>query len=158
MSAKALYTDLSIQITTQLILSKNIEALWELQKDRNEYVKFSKDWQAVNLDDFIDNLNITDDKYNYTGLKPNGTPNYRKISFYDDGKTYEIVCSVGARYFRIQRKEYYDSDGTKHGEVYVGIDLKEPKISKEFKGLDARHERDRLTHFRMTYKHTGGIK
>ena len=62
MSAKALYTDLSTQIITQLILANDLAALWDLQKDRNEYVKFSADWQAVNLDDFIDNLNITDDK------------------------------------------------------------------------------------------------
>lgn len=158
MSAKALYTDLSTQIITQLILANDLAALWDLQKDRNEYVKFSADWQAVNLDDFIDNLNITDDKYNYTGLKPDGSPNYRKISFYDDGKAYEIVCSVGARYFRIQRQAYYDADGAKHGAVYVGLDLKEPKISKGLKGLDAKHERDRLTHFRMTHKHTGGTK
>ena len=58
-------------------------------------------------------FNITEDKYNYTGLKPDGSPNYRKISFYDDGKAYEIACSVGARYFRIQRHAYYDAGGTK---------------------------------------------
>ena len=39
MSAKALYTDLSTQIITQLILANDLAALWDLQKDRNEYVK-----------------------------------------------------------------------------------------------------------------------
>ena len=95
------------------MLTNDLAALWDLQKDRNEYVKFSADWQAVNLDDFIDNLSITDDKYNYTGLKSEGSPNYRKIFFYDDGKVYEIACSVRARYFRIQRHAYYDEGGTK---------------------------------------------
>ena len=58
-----------------MILANDLAALWDLQKDRKEYVKFSADWQAVNLDDFIDNLNITDDKYNYAGLKSEGSPN-----------------------------------------------------------------------------------
>lgn len=156
MSAKALYTDLSTKIINALIQANDINNLWEIQKDRNKYVEYSKNWQEVNLDEFIAQFEIKDDKYNYTGLKEDGTPNYRKISFFDDGKEYEIVCSVGARYFRIQRQEYYDSQGRKIGKTYVGLDLKEPKIPKGLKGLDAKHERDRLTHFKMTYKHTGG--
>ena len=158
MSAKSLYTDISTKIITELVLANDIDKLWEIQKDRNEYAKFSKDWQAVNLHDFISQFDIKDDKYNYTGLKENGERNYRKISFYDDGKEYEIVCSVGARYFRIQRQEYIDSKGRKVGKTYVGLDLKEPKIPKGLTGLAVKHERDRLTHFRMTHKHTGGIK
>ncbi len=156
MSAKALYTDLSTKIINALIQANDVNNLWEIQKDRNKYVEYSKNWKEVNLDEFIAQFEIKDDKYNYTGLKEDGTPNYRKISFFDDGKEYEIVCSVGARYFRIQRQEYYDSHGRKIGKTYVGLDLKEPKIPKGLKGLDAKHERDRLTHFKMTYKHTGG--
>ncbi len=156
MSAKALYTDLSTKIINALIQANDVDNLWEIQKDRNKYVEYSKNWQEVNLDEFIAQFEIKDDKYNYTGLKEDNTPNYRKISFFDDGKEYEIVCSVGARYFRIQRQEYIDSEGRKIGKTYVGLDLKEPKIPKGLKGLDAKHERDRLTHFKMTYKHTGG--
>ena len=158
MSAKSLYTDISTKIITELILANDVDKLWDIQKDRNEYAKFSKDWQEVNLDDFIAQFDIKDDKYNYTGLKENGEPNYRKISFFDDGKEYEIVCSVGARYFRIQRQEYVDSKGRKVGKTYVGLDLKEPTIPKGLTGLTAKHERDRLTHFRMKYKHVGGEK
>lgn len=79
----------------------------------------------------------------------------KKISFFDDGKEYEIVCAVGASYFRVQRKAYYDSNGRKHGETYVTLDLKEPKINSKFKGLEAKAERNRLTHFRMTYRKRG---
>lgn len=153
MSAKALYTDLKDQILTQLILANDIDALWDIQKDRNEYAEFSETWEEVNLDDFIATLNVTDDRYNYTGLKDDGTPNLRKISFYDDGKEYEIVCSVGASYFRIIRKAYTDSKGIYHGDTYVGLDLKEPKLPKGLKGRAAKAERQRLTHFKMTYKH-----
>lgn len=154
MGAKALYTDLSTHIINALILAKDIDKLAELQRDRDEYIKFSANWEAINLDEFIAKFNIISDTYNYTGLKKDGSPNYRKISFYDDGKRYEIVCSVSARYFRILRKEYIDSNGIKHGDTYVDRNLKEPKIPKGLIGLDARHARDQLTHFRMTYKHT----
>ena len=156
MGAKSLYTDLSTKLITAMIQANDIDNLWKIQIDRNEYAQYSKNWQEVNLDDFISQFDIKDEKYNYTGLKEDGSPNYRKISFFDDGKEYEIVCSVGARYFRILRQPYFDSKGRKVGKTFVGLDLKEPKISKGLKGLDAKHERDRLTHFKMTYKHTGG--
>ena len=36
--------------------------------------------------------------------------------------------------------------------VYVTLDLKEPKIPSNLKGKAASDERDRLTHFKMTYQ------
>lgn len=119
--------------------------LAKLDKDKEAFFKYSANWDKVNLDEFIETLTVTDDEYNIAFNK-------RKISFFDDGKEYEIVCAVGASYFRILRKGYIDQYGNKHGDVYVGKDLKEPKISAEFKGKTAKEERNRLTHFRMTYK------
>lgn len=145
MGAKALYTDTSEKIIAQLILANDIDALIHLQKDRDEYVKYSAGWDAVNFDEYISQFRITDETFNMEH-------NNRKISFWDNGKEYEIVCSVSARYFRVRRKEYYDSTGRKHGAVYVGLNLKEPNISKDLTGPDARSERNRLTHFKMTYK------
>ena len=91
-------------------------------------------------------FNIVDEKYNVAYNK-------RKISFFDNGKEYEIVCAIGASYFRVLRKPFIDSDGFKHGETYVTLDLKEPKIdAQKFRGKEAKAERNRLTHFKMTYK------
>ena len=145
MGAKAFYIDTKNKIIEQLRLSKDIEALMKLKKDYAEYKKFSSGWARINLDEFIDQFKISDDSFNAVWNK-------RKISFFDDGKQYEIVCAVGASYFRIVRKGYIDSYGAKHGDVYVALDLKEPKINPSLKGIDAKNERNRLTHFKMTYQ------
>lgn len=145
MGAKSLYTDTKLKIIEQLRLANDIEALQKLEKDKAEYKKYSKNWQAANLDEFMEKFTITDDTYNLT-------TNYRKISFFDDGKKYEVVCAVGASYFRVVRKAFIDSTGVKHGDTYVTLDLKEPRIDKNLKGKAAGEERQRLTHFRMTYK------
>lgn len=148
MGAKALYTDTKIKILTQLLVENDLNALMKLQKDRDEYAKFSAGWAKSNLDEFIEGFSIKNDNYNIE-------TNKRKISFFSDGKEYEIVCSVGASYFRVQRKPYIDSNGIYHGNVYVTLDLKEPKLPKGLKGQAARDERNRLTHFKMTHKKKG---
>lgn len=148
MSAKALYTDNRTKIIQQLLITNDIDALLKLQKDRDEYVQFSSGWTAVNLDEYIGKFKIKDDKFNMETGK-------RKISFFDDGKEFEIVCSVGASYFRILRKAYTDLNGVLHGNTYVTLDLKEPRIPKGLIGNAARDERNRLTHFKMTRKKGG---
>ena len=85
MSAKALYTDLSTKIISELLLAQDYVKLWYLQIDRDEYVRYSSGWQAVNLDDFISQFDLHNDNYNYTGFDKNGRKMYRKISFFDDG-------------------------------------------------------------------------
>lgn len=149
MGAKALYTDLSNKIKQQLHLAKDLDAIENLEKDRAEYLKYSADWERINLDDYISQFSVSTDDYNVQANK-------RKISFFDDGKEYEIVCAIGASYFRVVRKAYVDTNGVLHGNVYVTADLKEPRIPKGLKGVAAKNERNRLTHFRMTYKHKGG--
>lgn len=145
MGAKSLYLDTRNKIITALTLTNDIDAINALLKDRDAFNKFSQNWQRVNLDEFIDQFSIVDDKYNMTH-------NLRKISFWDDGKEYEIVCAMGAKYFRILRQEYIDGNGVKHGAEYVGFDLKTPKVSGSLRGKAAKDERNRLTHFRMTYR------
>lgn len=90
-------------------------------------------------------MDIQDDTYNMEHNK-------RKISFWDDGKEYEIVCAIGARYFRVRTKEYNDEAGVKHGGVYVTLDLKEPKLTKGLKGTAAKADRNTRTHFKMIYR------
>lgn len=129
MGVKALYLDTREKIITALVLANDIEAIDKLFKDREAFEKFS----------------ITNEKFNMTH-------NVRKISFWNDGKEYEVVCAVGAKYFRVLRKEYVDNKGIKHGSEYVGLDLKTPKVSGGVRGPAAKAERNRLTHFKMTYR------
>ncbi len=145
MGAKALYTDTKNKIINALIEEKDIESLNKLDKDRQEYLKYSGGWKKVNLDEYLSQFDIVDDTFNMVTGK-------RKISFFTDGKEYEIVCAVGASYFRIIQCDYIDSSGRKHGKVYVNLDLKEPRIPSNLRGKDAKAERNRLTHFKMTYK------
>jgi curved DNA-binding protein CbpA len=145
MGVKALYTDTKAKIVAALKAANDIEALAKLDKDKQAYLSYAKQWNVANLDEYISEFKITNEAYNIVSNK-------RKISFFDNGKEYEIVCAVGASYFRVQRKSYVDSFGNKHGDVYVTLDLKEPKIDSKYKGKEATAERNRLTHFRMTYK------
>ena len=55
-------------------------------------------------------------------------------------------------YFRILRKPYIDSKGRKHGEEYVGLDLKYPSIPGNLSPAEQKSEMQRLTHFKMTRK------
>lgn len=145
MGAKALYLDTREKIITALVLANDIEAIDKLFKDREVFGKFSPNWPKANLDEFMDQFSITNEKFNMTH-------NVRKISFWNDGKEYEVVCAVGAKYFRVLRKEYVDNNGVKHGSEYVGLDLKTPKVSGGLRGPAAKAERNRLTHFKMTYR------
>lgn len=140
MGAKALYTDTRRKIIHSLVLSKDMSIIKGVIRDKHEYQKFAHDWKAVNLDEFIEKLTISDSRYNMQH-------NRRKISFFNDGRQFEIVCSVGGKYFRIREV----LPGGRPG-IYVGIDLKEPSIPGTFQGMARRAERHRLTHFRMTYK------
>ena len=148
MGTKALYNDTKEKILEQLRLAGDIAGMQKIQKDREAYLKYADKWERVNLDEYIERFKIQDEKFNMSH-------NLRKISFWDDGKQYEIVAAVGASYFRIVRKAYYDQSGRKHGDVYVTLDLKEPRVSGALRGKEAVAERNRLTHFRMTYKKKG---
>lgn len=139
MGAKALYIDTRRKIIHQLIMLKDIDKIRGILHDRDEYKKYSREWKPINLDEFVAKLNITDDKYNIQS-------NMRKISFVNDGKTYEIVCAIGGKYFRIQE---IGIDGSRK---YVNENLKEPSILGTFQGAARRAERNRLTHFRMSYR------
>ena len=145
MGAKSLYVDMTRKIIANLINSKDFKAIEKLFKDQQEYLKFYKGWQKANLDEYLKNFDITSDKYN-------ATYNKRKISFMDDGKKYEIVCAIGARYFRVLRLPFIDKKGNINGATYVTLDLKEPRIPNGLKGVAAKAERERLTHFRMSYQ------
>ena len=140
MGAKALYTDLRRKIIHALVLSKDMKLIKGIIHDKHEYEKYAHLWKAVNLDEFIAKFAITSDTYNMQ-------TNKRKISFFDDGKAYEIVCAIGGKYFRIREVLPNGRYGS-----YVGIDLKEPSIPGTFQGPARRAERHRLTHFRMSYK------
>ena len=140
MGAKAIYTDLRSKIIHALVLSKDMSIIKGVIHDKHEYEHYAHEWKAVNLDEFISKFSITSETYNMQ-------QNMRKISFFNDGKSYEIVCAVGGKYFRIREVLPNGSPGS-----YVGIDLKEPSISGAFRGLARRAERHRLTHFRMSYK------
>ncbi len=140
MGAKAIYTDLRSKIIHALVLSKDMSIIKGIIHDKHEYEKYAHLWQAVNLDEFISKFAITSETYNMQH-------NMRKISFFDNGKAYEIVCAVGGKYFRIREVLPNGRYGS-----YVGIDLKEPSISGAFQGAARRAERHRLTHFRMSYK------
>lgn len=140
MGAKAIYTDLRSKIIHALVLSKDMSIIKGVIHDKHEYEKFAHLWKAVNLDEFISKFAITSETYNMQH-------NMRKISFFDNGKAYEIVCAVGGKYFRIREVLPNGRYGS-----YVGIDLKEPSISGAFQGAARRAERHRLTHFRMSYK------
>ena len=149
MGAKAIYTDMRQKLINDIVIANDVKAIEALLRDREEFYKFVSGWQRVNLDEYIEKFvgehNITSDDYNVTsGL--------RKISFWDDNKEYEIVCAMGGKYFRIARQEYTDSKGNKHGLEYVGLDLKTPRVSGKLRKAEAREERQRLTHFAMTYK------
>ena len=148
MGAKALYTDTKNKIISALKEANDIDALSKLDKDRQAYLKYAPNWTSANLYEYMERFQVMDESFNMAHNK-------RKISFFDDGKEYEVVCAVGASYFRVQRKAYIDSNGNKHGETYVTLDLKEPKIDSKYQGKEAKAERNRLTHFRMTYKKGG---
>ena len=149
MGAKAIYTDLRNKLINSIVIANDLEALAGLLRDREEFYKFVSGWKRVNLDEYIEKFvgehSITSDNFN-------ATHNLRKISFWDDGKEYEIVCAMGGKYFRIMRKAYYDKNGNKHGEEYVDLDLKTPRVPGSLRGKAAINERNRLTHFAMTYK------
>ena len=145
MGAKAMYLDRREKILEQLRLAKDLDMLNKINKDKQAYLRYSAQWTKANLDEYLERFKISDDKMNMSD-------NLRKISFYDDGRKYEIVCAVGASYFRVIRKAYFDISGVKHGDVYVTLDLKEPNVSGSLRGKEAKAERDRLTHFKMTYK------
>lgn len=148
MGAKDLYLDRREKIIEQLRMAKDIDMMNKIDKDKKAYLQYSSKWSRTNLDEFLEQFKINDDKMNIRD-------NRRKISFYDDGFKYEIVCAVGASYFRIVRKAYTDAKGVKHGDVYVTLELKEPRVSGDLHGKEAKAERERLTHFRMTYKKKG---
>lgn len=140
MEPKELYTDTRRKIIHSVIINQDIESAKGIVYDRESYKKFASGWKAVNLDEFIANLNIHDDRYNMESNK-------RKISFYSNGKEYEIVAAIGGKYFRIRQINENGTPG-----AYVDLNLKEPYISGEVQGAARRKERNRLTHFRMTYK------
>ncbi|MCR5629643.1 hypothetical protein [Eubacterium sp.] len=140
MGAKALYKDTRRNIIRQLIIEKDIEAIKKLLKDRDEYRQYAHGWKAVNLDEFIAKFDIQSDTYNMV-------TNKRKISFFNDGHEYEIVAAIGGKYFRVREIGTGRSGGR-----YVGLDLREPRIPGSFQGAARREERNRLTHFRMSYK------
>ena len=149
MGAKAIYTDLRNKLINSIVIADDVEALAGLLRDREEFYKFVSGWKRVNLDEYIEKFvgehSITSDNFN-------ATHNLRKISFWDDGKEYEIVCAMGGKYFRIQRQPYTDSKGNYHGKEYVNLDLKSPSIPGTFQGKARKAELNRLTHFAMTYK------
>ena len=144
MSVKAIYTDMVKKVIQQLRIAKDIEAIHKLKVDRKSYKAHSEGWLKVNLDSFLIKLKVTEDKIDIVNNK-------RKITIIDKGREYNVICAIGASYFRIQTKEFYDPNGKKHGGVYVGIDLKEPKTG-HLKGKESKAERNRLTHFKMTYQ------
>ena len=145
MGAKSIYTDMRNRLINNIVIANDTAVIEALLRDREEFYKFVSGWQRVNLDEFVDKFSITDEKYNMTH-------NLRKISFWDDGKEYEIVCAIGGKYFRIQRQPYTDSKGRYHGKEYVGLNLKSPSIPGTFQGKARKAEMNRLTHFAMTYK------
>lgn len=140
MGVKDIYTDTREKTIHQVLINKDVEKAKAILRDRSEYRQFSKNWQAVNLDEYVAKFNITSDNYDMVN-------NLRKISFFDHGRNYEIVASIGGRYFRIIELH---PDGI--GNRYVNLDLNEPSISGNFQGKARRAEQQRLTHFRMTYK------
>lgn len=75
------------------------------------------------------------------------TNNMRKISFFNDGKNYEIVAAIGGKYFRVREVRENGRFGP-----CLTLDLKEPSISSTFQGKARKAERERMTHFRMSYK------
>jgi len=75
MGAKALYTDTKNKIINALIEEKDIESLNKLDKDRQEYLKYSGGWKKVNLDEYLSQFDIVDDTFNMVTGK-------RKISFF----------------------------------------------------------------------------
>lgn len=148
MGAKSLYLDRRSKILEQLRLANDLDMLAKIDKDMQAYLRYAASWTSANLDEYLERFRILDDKFNMQD-------NLRKISFFDDGRKYEIICAVGASYFRIIRSAYVDEHGVKHGDTYVTLDLKEPKVSGALRGKVAKAERERLTHFRMTYKKRG---
>ncbi len=145
MGAKALYVDTALKIIAALKTANNLKLLAGIEHDKESYKNYSKDWPSANLDEFLAKHGIAE-KYMTVNQDK------RKIIFSKTGFDYEIVCAVGARYFRIQKKGYTDENGKWHGPVYVDINLKEPKLPKGVVGSQAKAERKRLTHYRMTYK------
>lgn len=140
MGAKALYTDTRRKTIHQLIIMRDIEKIKGILHDRDEYKRYAKDWRAVNLDEFVEKLDIKNESFNMVN-------NQRKISFIKDDKEYAIVAAIGGKYFRIQEIR---PDGT--GGRYVDLDLKDPSIPGTFQGKARKAEWLRLTHFRMTFK------
>ena len=149
MGAKAIYTDLRSRLINDMVIANDVEAIAALLRDRSEFYKFAGGWQRVNLDEYVEKVI---GEYNIASENYNVTHNLRKISFWDDGKKYEIVCAMGGKYFRIQRQSYTDSKGIYHGAEYVGLDLETPRVPGSLRGREAKAEFNRLTHFAMTYK------
>ena len=149
MGAKDIYTDTRAKLIMDVVLKNDPDELKGILTDYTNFHKYVKNWQRINLDEFIEKFvqknAITSDTYNMT-------ENRRKIKFFDDGFEYEISCAIGGQYFRIQRQPYTDSKGVFHGKEYVGIDLKPPKIPGGLRKAPAKELFNQLTHFAMTYK------
>ena len=95
-----------------------------MDTDKVHYEDFSHSWRKVNFDEYLAKLGITE----------------------------SITCAISVPYFRILRKPYIDSKGRKHGEEYVGLDLKYPSIPGNLSPAEQKSEMQRLTHFKMTRK------
>ena len=90
MGAKAIYTDKRQKLINDIVLKNDPKEIQGLLTDYNNFHKFVKNWQRVNLDEFIEKFvqtkAITSDTYNFE-------ENRRKIKFFDDGHEYEISCA-----------------------------------------------------------------
>ena len=108
MGAKAQYVDKAEKIIEALKLANNLALLKGINHDKESYKKFAKDWPSANLDEFLAEHGIDE---NYMTVNQDK----RKIIFSKKGFDYEIVCAVGARYFRIVRREHQDRTGGNFG-------------------------------------------
>lgn len=140
MGAKSLYLDERHKAIHQLIISRDIQRIRGVLRDREEYKKYASGWRAVNLDEYVGKFGIHSETYNMEN-------NLRKINFYSDGKEYAIVAAIGGKYFRVGEVRADGRIGR-----YLTLDLKDPSIPGSFQGAARRAEHFRLTHFRMSYK------
>ncbi len=140
MGAKAIYTDERKKAIHQLIISRDIEKIKGILHDRDEYRRFSNGWRAVNLDEYVAQFGISSISNSYAN-------NYRKITFFKDGRQYAIVTAIGGKYFRVGEVR---PDGRIRR--YLTLDLRDPSIPGSFQGAARRAENFRLTHFRMTFR------
>ena len=145
MSAKTLYKVKSLELVFQIMSSGNEKAKKGLDTDKVHYEDFSHSWRKINFDEYLAKLGITESNWIVTDNK-------RKISFEKAGFEFEITCAISVPYFRILRKPYIDSKGRKHGEEYVGLNLKYPSIPGNLSPAEQKSEMQRLTHFKMTRK------